>query len=78
MFELVLQFLSRIIVGFLINTVCYYVGWFICRVVTLGRYPYNYPHEEGLVTDYIFMSIETLIGSIVVFSAFLYVIIDYL
>ena len=78
MFELILQFLSRIVIGFLINTLCYYVGWFICKVATWGRYPYNYPHEEGLITDYIFMSIETFVGFIVVFSAFLFVIINYL
>ncbi len=60
MFEMTLQFFLRIIVGFLINTVCYYVGWFIFKILTLGRYPYNYPHEDGLVMDYICMSIEAL------------------
>ena len=66
MLESISQLFIRVVIGFLLNTVCFYVGWFICKIVTFGKYPNELPHEEGLVSDYIFGSIVTFVGLITI------------
>ena len=66
MLESISQLFIRVVIGFLLNIVCFYVGWFICKIVTFGKYPNELPHEEGLVSDYIFGSIVTFVGLITI------------
>ena len=43
------------IYNFLFGTLCYFIGWPVCKFFTLGRYPYKYQkpyfeytwHQEG-------------------------------
>lgn len=76
MTEWILQILTKVFIEFLINTVCYYFGWPICRILTLGSYPKEYPHEEGLVTGYMFENYVSLTGFIIILVSVGFLIID--
>ena len=41
-----------ITVDFLFYTLCYYIGWAVCKITTLGRFPSNAPHKAGLVKGF--------------------------
>ncbi|MBE0363962.1 hypothetical protein PULV_a1492 [Pseudoalteromonas ulvae UL12] len=64
MFDWFTQLLVRVFIEFFINTVCYYIGWPICRIFTLGKYPKEYPHEEGLFKGFVFYNDVVIVGFI--------------
>ncbi|TRX56831.1 hypothetical protein [Thalassomonas sp. M1454] len=52
--------IGYILVDVLFNTVCYYIGWPICKLLTFGKYPqpvnYDYLHtlnRQGLWCSFV-------------------------
>lgn len=60
------RFVSNFLVDVLLHSVFYPLGWFMLKVLTLGRYPPSAPHNRDLVAA--FPIVVLLVGITVAFS----------
>ena len=69
--ELLTTFFRVLIVDILLGTVFYFIGWFVCKVATFGRYP----HSIGKTNDKnrnLSVSLVGVATSLAVFLSFIY------
>jgi phosphotransferase system glucose/maltose/N-acetylglucosamine-specific IIC component len=68
---LLLWFVRTLIIEILFYTIFYWIGWAVCKVFTLGKYPQSMPSSNDKKKSTLVFLVGMAV-SIIIFMAFIY------